>query len=339
MRNNTSFAGFVAAAIAALALSALSSPAFAALAPSWVADKNKDYPSSKYISAVGEGGTEKKAQAAAVAQVSQLFDTKTDVVTTAAKRFQSVQVAGSMKTVGSQSLEQITAISSQAEFFGLRYAPAWYNEKRDTYVVLAYIDKQEAAATYKGYIRTLLDAVYAYREAAQKDAEPFNSVLYMQKAESLSVLASQYIRTLGIIEPAAADGYKADTEVLNRLGLENDAYKKQSLFSVRTGGKSAEKFGSLSSAVTAVLEKRGFTCKESGARYTVVADISAEELTYEVGPFVKPSLKITVQNAAGTSLYSYAQAYSRAGGNTTETAYNAAATKIKKDLEANFLPE
>lgn len=309
------------------------------VAPSWLHNKNKVYPADKFISAIGEGSSEQKARAEAAAAISQYFDTKINVFTTAAEKFESVQVSGGTKTAGTQSLDQIIKISSSAEFFCLNYTAPYYDKKRDTFHVLAYINKQDAAKIYKSRIQVLSDSMDTFRAAAKKASEPFNSVLYMQKAIALSVLADQYIRAETTIVPSDAAGFESRLAIIKQLPLELDKYKKHSSFSVKLKGSKAEKFKSLTSVVSNILEKRGYIYKDSNAHYAILIDIDADELMYEIGPFVKPSLKISVNSASDTPLYSYSQTYSRTNGKTMDIAYHMANAKIKKDLEANFLPD
>lgn len=320
-----------------IAIFCITASCFSAV-PKWVTNQEKEFPSSKYVAAMGEGNTEKKAMAAALAGVSQFFDTKTEVLTLAVKKFDSVQVGGSYQTSANSSLDQITKVSSEAEFFGLNYAPTYHNEKRNVYNVLAYVDKAEAAKTYKGYINTLMDAIKNYRSAAQNDSEAFNSALYMQKAEALSVLAASYIKTLGIIEPNSLNTYKSDSELINLLPIERSQYKKKATFSVSLKQEDV-KLAQLTDSVAEILENRGYIYSETNGRYQVLLNITCNEEQYDIGPFVRPSLKITITNPNGDSLYSYSKKYQRVGAKTSDLAYTRAVLKIEEDLKENFLSE
>lgn len=78
---------------------------------------------------------------------------------------------------------------------------------------------------------------------------------------------------------------------------------------------------------------------EKDGRYTLLLDVTCNELTYEVGPFVAASLKASVTNSKGDALCSYSKKYARAGAKDMDAAYARAVYKIQEDLRENFFAE
>ncbi len=319
-------------------LFAATSLLFADSPPSWLKSPEKEFPTKDYVRAVGEGASVKAAKSAALAEISLYFDTKVETLTQAAKKFSAVLKDGKEEFSKSQTVAQIANISSSAEFFCVNFTDPFYIAKTDKYATLAYINKKEAAGLYKSRIEALEQSVGVLLSSAQNESEPFLRAASLQKAKPLVSLAEQYIKTLGLLDSSANGAYKEAQKKFSRVDGELAALKNDLTFSIKMN-QTDKKFAPISSTIAAIIEKRGFACSQAGANYIVKIDISCAEEEYEAGPFVRASLDAAVVNNAGSGVYAYSKAYPRVGSKTMEQAYTRTVSKIKQDLEENFLAE
>ena len=306
--------------------------------PSWLKNPEKVYPTTEYIRAIGEGTNAKAAQNAAIADISLYFDTKTDVVTLAVKKTAQVVVDDKSFFENNQSLTQATTVSSNAEFFCVKFTEPWYDKKAGKYSVLGYINKKEAAQIYTARINALMDAINSYRAYAKKEKEPFLGMLALHKATVISSLAEKYIHNEMIIYPSESAKFQKDLTTIALLPAEQNELKKQVTFVISMNQKE-KRFDPVFSTVASILEKRGYALSVSGANHRIIIDVSCAEEKYDAGEFVRPSVDVLILNAAGEGLYTYSKAHPRTGGKTLDQAYTRAISKVTQDLEENFLAE
>lgn len=323
--------------------------------PQWIKNPEKIYPTSKYIRAIGEGTSIKSAQTSAIADIALFFNTKIDVITTAVEEMKEISSSGSgekdnknkksgnnqgeqTQFFSSKSLQQITNISSTAEFFGVKFTDAYYDKKSDKYSVLGYIDKNEASQVYISRIDALMQTVNSYRVYVEQESEPFLCASALANAIKFSDLAQHYIDIETIIFPAEKEKFQNDLNVIAQLPVELAAVKKQMTFSIIMN-QNEKRFDPLFSCVSGVLESKGCSYSVSDSEYQIIIDVSCIEENYESGPFVRSSIDVLILNNFGNGVYSYSKAFPRIGSTTMEQAYTRTITKIRQDLEENLLAE
>ena len=240
--------------------------------PTWFLSAEKEYPSSKYIRAVGEGSSATIAKNAAIAEISLYFDAKTDMLTTALQQSAQVIRGDEVEFSEDKALLQIVNISSSADFFCVNFTDTYFDATHENYAVLAYIDKSEAAQIYTIRINALLAAIAAHIDYAHSESEPFLAAAAFAKAETLSVLAEKYIQAETTIVSADTEKYKSSLADLARLSAERIAMKKEIDFSI-TLNQEDSRYNSVFTTIAQVLEKRGYAYSVSDARYKIVIDI------------------------------------------------------------------
>ncbi|MBQ8014075.1 MAG: hypothetical protein IJ257_06755 [Treponema sp.] len=312
--------------------------AFCADIPSWVKNPEKDFPDSAYIKALGEGSSVKKAQDSALSDISLFFDTKIDYLKVAVDSAREIMVDDKSVFTSDESYKKITQITSSSEFFCVKFTESYYDKKSDKFSALAYINKKEASQIYASRISALMESVNAYRAFAQKEKEPFIAVQALQKAKVLSKLAESYIHNETIIIPSDSEKYQNDLKTIALIPSEIAAIKKGVTFSIKMNQKE-RKFDPIFSTVASILEKYGYAYSVSNSAYKILIDISCIEESYDAGEFVRPSVDVLIMNNAGSGVYTYSKAFQRIGSKSMEQAYTRTVTKIKQDLEENFLAE
>ena len=309
---------------------------FAETPPSWLLKPEKDFPSKEYLREIGEGSSVNAAKSAALAALSLYFDTRVETVTQAVKRMDSVLAEGSETFSKSQSIAQVSKISSSAEFFCVNFTDPYYDKKRDKYFSLACINKKEAAGVYKARIAAASEAVESLYSRAKKEPDFFLKAAALQKAKAFSVVGERYIKMETLLVPSDSSSYQETLKEFSRLDSEILSLKKDLTFSIQMNQKE-KKYDPIFSTVASVAEKRGFSYSLSNANYKIVIDLSFVEEDYDAGPFVRSNVDILIVSKSGSGVYSYSKAYPRTGSKTMDMAYSRAVFKINQDLEENFL--
>lgn len=306
--------------------------------PAWVKNPDKAYPSSEYVKAVGEGNNLNQAQNSAVSGISLFFDTKTEIVATAIKQMSSIVEGDKRKFEANQYLSQAAQITSNAEFFCVKFTESYYDSKRDKFSVLAYINKKEAAQIYTSRINALTGSIGAYRDYAKSEKEPFLATMALHKAVILSEITKNYIHNENMLIPSDTGKFQPNLNTISLIPAEYDEAKKNVTFAISIVQKE-KVFDPIFSTVASILERYGYAYSVKNPVYKIVVDISCIEESYNAGEFVRPSVDALVLNNAGEGMYTYSKAFPRIGGKTMEQAYTRSVTKIKQDLEENFLAE
>lgn len=307
-------------------------------APNWLTNTEKAYPVAKYIRAVGEGSSSRQAQNDALSAVSLYFDTKTEILSVAVKEAQSV-LSGDAETFSqSQGFSQMVNVSSNADFFCVQFTDPYYDKKRDTFYVLAYIDKANVASIYSSRIAFLLESIGSYRSLAHGEGELFRAAGYLHKANVLASLAAQYIQSLVVVVPEDAPKYKDALSSLARIPEELARLKKNMSFSIRISPEE-QRYDPIFATISNILEEQGFVYAAREAQYALFAAVSCIEETYDVGDFVRASVVLTVTDAGGNAVYSYSKTYPRISGTTLEHTYTRAIHKVQTDLEEHLFSE
>ena len=312
--------------------------AFGADVPAWLKNTETEFPDSLYIKSVGEGSSVKKAQNAALSTIALFFDTKITYVKVAVEHVQEIATENKNFFSSSESYQHMTEISSEANFFCVKFTEAYYDKKSDAFSILAYIDKKEAAEIYTARIVALMEAVNVYRAFANTETEPLRAVMALHKAELLASLAKTYIRAETTIIPSDSTKFMSYLKTIELLPTERDARTKELTFSI-TIQPSEKRYAPLFSTIAKSFESYGGSYLLKDVSYTVIADIFCTEEHYEAGEFVRPSVDVLVVNKAGAGVYTYSKTFQRIGSNTLEQAYTRAVSAIQQDLEEHFLSE
>lgn len=312
------------------------SPCLFSAAPKWLKDPSAVYPSSAYLKAVGEGNSIEVAQNSAVASISLVFQTKTDVRTKAVKELSYIEEENKSEYATSQNAVQVVNISSDAEFLCTKFDEPYFDKKGKKYAVIAYVNKEEAFTVYNERITHLMNLIKKLNSIADSDGEVFRVVSNYQKALALGELVEAYIKNAIIVKPSAADSFSSDMELLESIAGKLAERKADLVFTVSSND---ERCISVENHLISLLEEKGFACSETGYRYTIDMNVHFAEEHLAAGEFVRPTIRIQVKNADNKSIKSYSKAYTRYGAKTMETAYTRTMLKIQEDLTENFLSE
>ena len=305
-------------------------------APKWITSPEKAYPVSEYVRSIGEGDSLKTAESAAVASISMVFQTKTNVRTVAKKELSYIQEENRQEYTTSQQAVQVVNISSDTDFFLLQFEEPYFDKKENRYYVLAYIKRNEAENIYNERISHVMSLVNKLYSAAGNAEEVFWAVSNYQKALALAELAEAYIKNVTIINPKSVKSYEDDYKLIEAINKKLLAVKPELTFTVECND---DRCMSVENHVISLLEQKGFIYSEKDYKYKIDMNLRFAEESYDSGEFVRPTAKIQIKNNNGNTIKSYSKSYTRYGAKTMSVAYTRSFLKIQEDLTQNFLSE
>ena len=111
-----------------------------AAAPTWKLNLEKQFPSEKYVRAIGEGTTEPAAKKSALSELSAYFS---QTIIAESESYQKIRQAEA-GNVTSSDLRENVIVHSDTELFCVKYTAAWTDPKSKKIYVCAFIDRKEA---------------------------------------------------------------------------------------------------------------------------------------------------------------------------------------------------
>jgi hypothetical protein len=305
-------------------------------APRWYLDKEAQYPAARYIAAVGEGDTRAAAETAATAAVSLFFNTVTAVRNEAIREFNEAVINDTTDFSKKTYISENAVIRSEEEFLGVRFADPYLDQKRGSWAVLAYIDRQDAARIYESKIGANMTVINALIRDAEGETEDLYVCGLLFRALRLAGLTEEYIKTAIVVDPQARGSYEASIGQIQRLRSLYRSKRGALLFSVTTNG--TDSTGRVERTLEQLLEGAGYTITGGGAPYTVSARLTVNEEALSSGVFFRSGIAVRIERE-NRALFSYSRNYPRYGHQSRDGALNRMFMAIEKDLEENFIPK
>ena len=311
------------------------SPVFCAK-PKWLTNLESCYPDSFFIRAIGEGITSKQAEQDAVSSIALTFNSKVKVINTEVREYNSI--ISETKTSSSKIyiLNQESLITSDVEFYCIKFSDIYYDKKEKKYYVVGFVDRKEASVYYRQKIESYISIIKNIIEFSENEKESLYSILNYQKALSLSRIVSSYIDSASVIYPSESLIYDDDINLISQIQSNIAVLKKKNSFYVDVNDSSYSVIGP---AISSILEKSGFVYTNINPKYRIIVDIHFSEENYEAGAFVRPDMIIRIINSSGETIDSYSKVYPRYSHQTIQNAYSLALVRIQQDLEENFLKD
>lgn len=311
---------------------------FSADFPLWREDKNRQFPESEYISAVGTGFNEPAAKESALKTLSLYFESDVSFKSTS-KFYGSESSSGTSfgNTEKQRSVYSETNVASETKLPAVSFTNSFFNSARNEYSVCAYIKKSDAASEFQGILSAgILNAAEKIQKS-ENSKNPYlafsvaNSALVsleklQDTAQSLSVLdaksGSEILKSIGILsERAGCIMSREKPRLTFNVEIQNDAEKN------------------VSYTVQQLLESKGFVCGIKNPNFLISGNVHYSESKNAVGVFVRPAISLQVFSLDGSNeiLGSYSRQYPKYGHRDLSNAYAKARVEIEKDLKENLL--
>jgi hypothetical protein len=304
--------------------------------PGWFPDPERDYPSTFYVAAVGEGRTRADAEAAALSAVSLFFGAKTEIRKEAIREFNQTVTNDSTDISKRISISENAVIRSEEEFLGVRFSSPWFDTQRQNWVILAYIDRREAAEIYESRINANMSVIKALVEDADRETEALYACALLYSGLPVAAITEEYIQNALLIDSSRARSY--DTALARIQGLRSAyrALRGGLSFTVTVDGPDAT--GRIGRTLERLLEDNGYIISSRNPRYTVAARFTAVEEPGQTRSFVTPGITVRIEGA-GAAIFSYAKNYDRVASRDPARAYGLAISAVEQDLELHFITQ
>ncbi|MFZ3012635.1 MAG: LPP20 family lipoprotein [Nitrospira sp.] len=210
--------------------------------PGWVDGRSVDYPSSQYLTGVGQADTRINAEDQAYAAVARIFKAE---VAAQAKDWESylvVENRGVSNTERRLTIDSVTKVSTDKVLENVRIVDVWYDSERRVYYALSMMNRSQAEASLMEKVvaldRTIDTDVTESRQALDKLAK----VRALRRAGRNLVLREVYNADLRVIRPSG-QGTPSAYQV-NELSGELEQFLATNLvLAVQVSGDHAEPVG------------------------------------------------------------------------------------------------
>jgi hypothetical protein len=305
-------------------------------APLWYTNKELQYPSHRYIAAVGEGKTRSDAEARAVAVVSLFFNTRTDVRNEVIKEFNEAVTNNTTAFLGKTYAHENAVIRSETEFLGIHFAPSWQDSKTKQWAALAYIERKEAAEIYESRIESNLASINTLVQDAEREGEVFYVCALLSKAISIGNITEELVKIAVMVDSGARGKYALIPVQIESIRTKYRSLRDSLSFDIQASG--TNNTGRIELTLRELFEQQGFVISHQSPTYHVSTKLTMNEEKGTEFFFARPGLTVNVERA-GKTLFSYTKNYSRVSHSTPEGAYNRGIIAVEEDLKDNFIKQ
>ena len=210
--------------------------------PGWVDGRSGDYPSTHYLSGVGQADTRSNAEDQAYAAVARIFKAE---VAAQAKDWESYLVVENRGVSNAErrlTIDSVTKVSTDKVLENVRIADVWYDPDRRLYHALGVMNRAQAEAALMEKVVALDRAIDADVAESRQAADKLAKVRALRRAGRNLVLREVYNTDLRVIRPSG-QGTPSVYQV-NELSGELEQFLATNLvLAVQVSGDHAEPVG------------------------------------------------------------------------------------------------
>jgi hypothetical protein len=326
----------------ALILSACVSAPVAAPTPDWVTNgMEAAYPQNAYIAVEGRGNSRKAAEADALAALSRYFISNVETITQTAQVFSS-------ETGISEHLSERNFVHSASKLFAVRYSSVWFDAHEKLYIVIAYIERDEAWRIFEPRLRREADGFRALWDIAESETAPLKS-FFDYKAVQNYIKRDDWINTVNFAEVLQSEKTKA----IMKDALEKQAQLSAKLNTARSMASvyietNSDSESNITGMLTKLLSGEGLNVTNNKQRAQAFCAVTVDEgrMVREkdsgqnsIGEFYFPKIKVVISDKQNQTLFSYSAAPGKQGAVSADVAKRRAYQALAAALESNFLEE
>ena len=290
------------------------------------------YPYKDYLTAIGTGITPQAAKMNADSELSAFFNQTVKSETSAQEKL----INQNNSTAISKSIERNIEISTSAELIALKHTDSYFDNKRGSYYVCSYIERNEA---WKLLEPKLISSVNSF-ESAYSNIKHSNDaltkiILQNNALNSSNTFYTYYYLATGITPEKAIHFSKYDNQIQNLIN-ENSLQKQKTKILVQIENDTTNRIKIL---IEEILKKNGFTITQQNEDYKIhgLAAYSIQEsgdfyITY-------PQIEIIITKSGNKNLASFARQLGKVSSYTKDAAERMAINKIETELKKSFISE
>lgn len=179
--------------------------------PEWVDGRASDYPSSQYLTGVGQGESRSTAENQAYAAVARIFKVE---VAAQAKDWEAYLVTEHQEVASAErrlTIDHVTKVSTDKVLESVSIGDAWYDAGMRVHYALAVVNRSQAEASVTDKIVMLDREIEADVEEARQTTDKLAKVRALRRAGRNLVLREAYNTDLRVIRSSGqgvSSGYR-----------------------------------------------------------------------------------------------------------------------------------
>jgi hypothetical protein len=299
--------------------------------PVWIDNPQTQYPSTKYLTAIGTGDTRKAAENAAAANLSQIFQATITAEQTVNERYKELFTAPNQSTFESQSeVTKNITIATDQTLYNVQFAESYIDNLGKTYV-LALLERQPTAEIYERKMDENDQQMMRYIEHSAAAKDPIVRYANINAAAVFSLMNETLKQQLNIILPGASYTPKSGFDHVKVQQLLNDS-RKSLPFSIAITG---DNDGRVKAILKEMISELGFVTAEKGI-ISISGEVGFQEIDLKrPEKFVRWNYKLSVVDPSNVSIVSLTE-NGREGHMTFDEAVNRALRTMKQKIKTNF---
>lgn len=210
--------------------------------PGWVDGRSTEYPSTQYLTGVGQADTRSNAEDQAYTAVARIFKAE---VAAQAKDWESyllVENRGASNTERRLMIDNLTKVSTDKVLENVRIADVWYDAGRRVYYALGVMNRSQAEAALMEKVAALDRAIDADVAESRQTIDKLAKIRALRRAGRNLVLREAYNTDLRVIR-LSGQGLSSTYQV-NELSGELEQFLATNLvLAVQVSGDHAEPVG------------------------------------------------------------------------------------------------
>ena len=306
--------------------------AFSQDAPRWFSNREAVYPSTHYITGLGDGNTPEEAHVRALAHISMYFNTTVQAHTGLLAAYHESSTNGKTGYTHNTALSESALVNSQADFFGVTFEPP-YTDRKKTVYVLAKINRAEALGIYDTRIMSAMSQASDIVAKNENSRNPYAANKKLRNAHSIAELAAGYVNMAVLIDSASASRYAPVTALVSRIVAAIEDNKKRMTVTITLND---DRVNSLALKTAAIFREEGFVVVDSGGTYTALLNVILNENKTQNYHTVQPLVDIIFRLNGGESLARFQNEYAVFRHVNLNDAIGRALRNIEQDFFDDF---
>ncbi|MEK6784846.1 MAG: LPP20 family lipoprotein [Nitrospirota bacterium] len=210
--------------------------------PGWVDGWSADYPSSQYLTGVGQADTRSNAEDQAYAAVARIFKAEVAAQVKDWESYWVVENHGVSNAERRLTIDSVTKVSTDKVLENVRIADVWYDSESRVYYALSVMNRAQAEASLMEKVLGLDRAIDTDVTESRQAIDKLAKVRALRRAGRNLVLREAYNTDLRVIRPSG-QGTSSAYQV-NELSGELEQFLATNLvLAVQVSGDHAEPVG------------------------------------------------------------------------------------------------
>ena len=288
----------------------------------------KNYPESKYLSAIGEGDSRKDAEKNAMGKLALIFESKINTSQTLNEHYSEFSDDESSSLTYESSTKKRTNVSSDQKLLNVKYGKHSVDEVGNNFVV-AYINRRETAAIYDEKIENLNSSILSLEKNANSSVSKINKYAALNKASKLMNDNLALMKQQTIISP-----YNPDFS--EKVVVYNSIYRKKGEVANSIKFVITENDEDIVNSLSSIITSKGFKIANSGD-FLISSSLKYEEVDLGRSEiFYNWFMNIELMEANKSIIFNFDKS-GREGGISESAVYSRAKFTANKSLKKEFI--